>query len=121
MAFWNVQVREIKRWLRRSGNETLIDALDEGRLEVKTVDGFQGRKKEVIIFSAVRSNPARDVGFMDDRRRLNVALTRARRGLIVAGSRKTLSASTIWKKWLAWVDAQHVASGSQQEREDDNL
>lgn len=115
------QVREIKHRLRQSGNESLTAALDEGLLEVKTVDGFQGREKEVIIFSAVRSNPAREFGFLKDRRRLNVALTRARRGLIVIGSRKTLSASPIWKKWLAWVDAQHLALGAQHELDDDEM
>ena len=88
-------------------------ALDEGLLEVKTVDGFQGREKEVIIFSTVRSNAARDVGFLDDARRLNVALTRAKRGLIVLGSRNTLNASPVWKKWLAWVDAEHLAVGAE--------
>ncbi|KAK9863456.1 hypothetical protein WJX84_005269 [Apatococcus fuscideae] len=113
------QVREIKLQIRQAGDDKLIAALEEGILEVKTVDGFQGREKEVIIFSAVRSNPANDVGFLEDRRRLNVALTRAKRGLIVLGSRATLNASPIWKKWLAWIDAERLAVGRNLEAEGD--
>ena len=104
-------MREIKHRLRQCGSSKVSTALEEGLLEVKTVDGFQGREKEVIVFSAVRSNAAWDVGFVDDARRLNVSLTRAKMGLIVLGSRTTLNASPVWKKCLAWVDAEHLAVG----------
>tara|TARA_B100000945_G_scaffold9420_1_gene7595 strand:+ start:33739 stop:35667 length:1929 start_codon:yes stop_codon:yes gene_type:complete len=74
-------------------------------VEVRTVDGYQGREKEVVIFSCVRSNSDGNVGFLSDRRRLNVALTRARRGLIVIGDPETLRHD---ENWRAWID--HIRS-----------
>lgn len=71
-------------------------------IEVKTVDGFQGREKTVILFSAVRSNDRGSVGFLADGRRLNVALTRAKKGLIVVGNPGTLRADGDWREWLKW-------------------
>jgi superfamily I DNA and/or RNA helicase len=80
-------------------------------LEVKTVDGFQGREKEVVVFSAVRSNSAGAVGFLSDARRLNVAITRARRGLVVVGDAATLRRDPTWAAWLAWAGAMGVMVG----------
>ncbi|CAI5518735.1 unnamed protein product [Closterium sp. Naga37s-1] len=80
-------------------------------VEVKTVDGFQGREKEVIIVSTVRSNPEGRIGFVADARRLNVAVTRARRGLLVVGSRATLSCDPLWSFWLAHLNHLHASSG----------
>ncbi|WP_457640246.1 IGHMBP2 family helicase [Persephonella sp.] len=72
-------------------------------VEVKTVDGFQGREKEVVIISLVRSNPEEEIGFLDDLRRLNVALTRAKRKLIVVGDAKTLSSNRTYMKFIDFV------------------
>lgn len=59
-------------------------------VEVKTVDGFQGREKEIVLISTVRSNDDRSVGFLSDVRRLNVAITRSKRKLIIVGDSSTL-------------------------------
>lgn len=60
-------------------------------LEIDTVDGFQGREKEAVIVSLVRSNDRGEIGFLTDTRRMNVALTRARRKLIVVGDSSTIA------------------------------
>ncbi|CAK9039649.1 unnamed protein product [Durusdinium trenchii] len=65
-----------------------------------TVDGFQGNENDYIIFSAVRSNPTGLTGFLGQRQRLNVLLTRARYGLIVVGDASTLQSDEEWGLWL---------------------
>lgn len=65
-------------------------------VEIDTVDGFQGREKEAIVFDAVRSNAGGDLGFLVDYRRLNVALTRARRKLMIIADSATLSSDRVW-------------------------
>ncbi len=77
-------------------------------VEVSTVDGYQGREKEVIIISFVRSNREGDLGFLTDLRRLNTALTRAKRKLICVGDGETLSSHETYRRFLEFVKREGV-------------
>ncbi|MCB9604622.1 MAG: AAA family ATPase, partial [Sandaracinus sp.] len=92
----------------------LVEERREG-LEVGTVDGFQGREKEAVVVDLVRSNERGEVGFLADVRRMNVAITRARRFLLVLGDGATLARHSFYAAFLehaeleeahlsAWVD-----------------
>jgi len=72
-------------------------------VEVHTVDGYQGREKEIIIISFVRSNPPGELGFLTDLRRLNVSLTRGRRKLIAVGDSETLKIHPTYSRFLEFV------------------
>ena len=69
-------------------------------LEISTVDSFQGKEKELIIVSMVRSNPEKEVGFLAEIRRLNVTITRAKRCCVVVGDRNTLSNDVNVKRFI---------------------
>ena len=66
-----------------------------------TIDSFQGRESDIIIFSTVRCNVERDIGFVEDERRLNVMWTRAKLALVIVGDRATLAEkSGLWERAL---------------------
>ncbi len=74
-------------------------------IEVNTVDGFQGQEKDFIIISLVRSNDKGEIGFVADERRLNVAMTRARKKLIIIGDMTTLANHTLFNDLAEHVEA----------------
>ena len=85
------------RWLREHAPER--------DLEIDTVDGFQGREKEAVVISLVRSNREGEIGFLADTRRMNVALTRARRKLIVVGDSATLGGHPFYAALLEYFES----------------
>ncbi|KAK3269061.1 hypothetical protein CYMTET_22473, partial [Cymbomonas tetramitiformis] len=109
------QRREITRTLERAG---------VSGVSVDTVDAFQGMERELIVVSLVRANEKGSIGFLDDYRRMNVLLTRARRGLIVLGHAPTLERNDAWAAWLEWSRQQEVAvalEDFQQQRDGSSL
>jgi predicted DNA helicase len=92
-------------------NITLMISEDEllksygNRIAVKTVDGFQGQERDVIYISLVRSNETTEIGFLNDTRRMNVALTRAKKKLVVIGDSATFGNHPFYKDFLDYVDA----------------
>ncbi|XP_011075212.2 DNA-binding protein SMUBP-2 [Sesamum indicum] len=73
-------------------------------MEISTVDGFQGREKEAIIISMVRSNSKKEVGFLSDRRRMNVAVTRARRQCCIICDTETVSGDKFLKRLIEYFE-----------------
>ena len=77
---YHAQRGYVSSYMARNG-ALRTDLYDD--IEVASVDAFQGREKDIIILSCVRSNEKQGIGFLKDQRRLNVALTRAKYGLII--------------------------------------
>lgn len=75
---------------------------DYSNIEVTSVDAFQGREKDFIILSCVRANQDQKIGFLKDPRRLNVAITRAKYGLIILGNTQALSRNFLWNELLSY-------------------
>ncbi|HYX33338.1 MAG TPA: AAA domain-containing protein [Oligoflexus sp.] len=78
--------------------------LADSGIEVDTIDGFQGREKDAVLISLVRSNEDQEVGFLKETRRLNVALTRARRHMTVVGDSATLSVSPFLQRLMQYFE-----------------
>ncbi len=76
-------------------------------IEVSSIDGYQGREADIVVFVTTRCNASCNIGFLKDLRRMNVALTRAKAGMIIIGNRGTLTQGTadpestaMWKRLL---------------------
>ena len=95
IAAYSAQARRLRELLR--------DERAAG-LEIGTVDGFQGREKEAVIVDLVRSNEHGEIGFLANTRRMNVALTRAKRFLLVIADSATLGEHPYYAQFLSYVD-----------------
>ena len=72
-------------------------------ITVNTVDGFQGQERDVILISLVRANEEGQIGFLNDLRRMNVAITRARMKLVILGEAATLARHPFYADLLAYI------------------
>jgi superfamily I DNA and/or RNA helicase len=95
IAAYHAQVRRLRE---------LLAAERAAGLEIGTVDGFQGREKEAVIVDTVRSNEGGEIGFLSDTRRMNVALSRARRFLVVVADSATLGGHPYYSALVAYTD-----------------
>ena len=75
-----------------------------GLITINTVDGFQGQERDVILISLVRANEDGQIGFLNDLRRMNVAITRARMKLIILGDASTLTKHPFYKKLYEYIN-----------------
>lgn len=76
-------------------------------ITVNTVDGFQGQERDVILISLVRANEDGQIGFLNDLRRMNVAITRARMKLIILGDASTLTRHAFYWKLYTYIECLH--------------
>ena len=97
-----------------------------GACRVGTVDSFQGQETDLVIFSATRSNGVGDLGFLRDPRRLCVAITRAKRGLVLVGDVRTLRNSHHWSALIescrsrgCLIDAQELLASAEAKDDDE--
>jgi ATP-dependent RNA/DNA helicase IGHMBP2 len=75
-----------------------------GKISVNTIDSFQGQERDVVYISMVRSNTTGDIGFLSDIRRMNVAMTRARKKLVVIGDSSTLGNFPFYADFIAYAE-----------------
>ena len=117
---YNGQVSLIKSMLARDSDLRESLRLAPVNIEVRSVDGYQGRERDVVIFSAVRSNRQGRIGFLRDWRRLNVALTRAKLGLVVVGDMDTLSeGDRHWAAFSKWALSSRCIVNDDDDEEDE--
>ncbi|WP_020529485.1 AAA domain-containing protein [Flexithrix dorotheae] len=92
------------QYIREKFNEDIDLKVFSDFVDINSIDGFQGQERDIIYISLVRSNEKNVIGFLNDIRRLNVALTRARKKLVVIGDSSTLSNHNFYNSFLAYID-----------------
>ena len=127
----NLLLQELETYIERIGKERILDErIDFGLISpykaqvqylrgkikgssflrpfrslitVNTVDGFQGQERDVIFISLVRANEDGQIGFLNDLRRMNVAITRARMKLVILGDTSTLAKHPFYKRLMLFI------------------
>jgi superfamily I DNA and/or RNA helicase len=90
-------------------NEQLAHATDlqpyRSRITVNTIDSFQGQERDIVYISMTRSNAQAEIGFLSDIRRMNVAMTRARKKLIIVGDSATLAGLPFYADFITYAES----------------
>ena len=100
---YKAQVQYLRRLVR---NDAFFKPYRQA-ITINTVDGFQGQERDVILISLVRANEEGQIGFLNDLRRMNVAMTRARMKLIILGDASTLTRHAFYKKLYGYIESLH--------------
>ncbi len=100
---YKAQVQYLRRLVR---NDAFFKPYRQA-ITINTVDGFQGQERDVILISLVRANEEGQIGFLNDLRRMNVAITRARMKLIILGDASTLTRHAFYKKLYTYIENLH--------------
>ena len=96
---YKAQVQYLRNKIKASGSLKPYRSL----LTVNTVDGFQGQERDVIFISLVRANEDGQIGFLNDLRRMNVAITRARMKLVILGEAETMKRHKFYKELIEYI------------------
>lgn len=100
---YKAQVQYLRRLVR---NDAFFKPYRQA-ITINTVDGFQGQERDVILISLVRANEEGQIGFLNDLRRMNVAITRARMKLIILGDASTLTRHAFYKRLYTYIESLH--------------
>lgn len=100
---YKAQVQYLRRLVR---NDAFFKPYRQA-ITINTVDGFRGQERDVILISLVRANEEGQIGFLNDLRRMNVAITRARMKLIILGDASTLTRHAFYKKLYTYIESLH--------------
>ena len=100
---YKAQVQYLRRLVR---NDAFFKPYRQA-ITINTVVGFQGQERDVILISLVRANEEGQIGFLNDLRRMNVAITRARMKLIILGDASTLTRHAFYKKLYTYIESLH--------------
>lgn len=96
--------REQLNFIKKQLEQGIEQVLPSVRLDVNTIDSFQGQERDIIYISLARSNEEGAIGFLTDYRRMNVAMTRARKKLVVIGDSATLGQDHFYRQFLEYVE-----------------
>jgi ATP-dependent RNA/DNA helicase IGHMBP2 len=96
--------KEQREWLKENSIHLELEKSKLHSLSIKTIDGFQGEERDVIYISLVRSNDRHEIGFLNDLRRMNVAITRAKKKLVVIGDSATIGSSVFYQSFLEYCE-----------------